>query len=186
MSNVLFISDLHLGHSKVLEFSRDYRWGATIEEHCADLVKCWNERVTKRDTIYVLGDICFDTAYLPLLKELKGTKLLVRGNHDNILTATEWLEYFDDIFGIKSYKEYWLSHAPVHPAELRGKQNIHGHTHSKYIVESVDCFDNDLRDRRYINVCVENTGGFPVPLHLIRSGGRCWRGDKSLAYWRYK
>ena len=31
------------------------------------------------------------------------------------------------------YKEFWLSHSPIHDSELRGKFNIYGHTHFKYV-----------------------------------------------------
>ncbi len=56
------------------------------------------------------------------------------------------------------YKNFWLSHAPVHPGELSGKKNLHGHTHFEL-----------MGDPRYINVCVEYAKS-PVRLEDIMSG----------------
>lgn len=166
MSRVFFISDLHLGCKNILNFSGHLRDGDTSLEHDHILVTRWNTTVSKRDKVYVLGDVCFDHDRLPLLEELKGTKVLIRGNHDDNLHASTWLKYFSDVQGITKYgKEFWLSHAPIHPAELRGKRNIHGHVHSNSIRDAYGELDN-----RYINVCVETNLGYPISLDQIRSG----------------
>ena len=52
-----FISDLHLGHRKILEYS-PARGGKTIDEHDEWLVSQWNSVVrNKKDLVWVLGDI---------------------------------------------------------------------------------------------------------------------------------
>lgn len=50
---VWFISDLHYGHTKLVE-SRGFK---TIEEHNDTLVARWNERVTDSGTVFHLGDL---------------------------------------------------------------------------------------------------------------------------------
>ena len=55
------------------------------------------------------------------------------------------------------YKEFWLSHAPIHPEELRDRINIHGHVHYK-----------NIDDARYFNVSCENIGFKPISLENIR------------------
>jgi calcineurin-like phosphoesterase family protein len=89
------------------------------------------------------------------LKELNGVKRLVRGNHDEF-KVEKYLQVFEDVLGITTYKGYWVSHAPIHPVELRGKRNIHGHVHGNTIKDNEGGVDN-----RYINVCIENTNGTP-------------------------
>jgi len=152
MSKVFFISDLHLGHKGIIEFSGAARGGVTtVDEHSDYIIESWNSTVTKHDLTYVLGDVCFDAKYLNLLPKLRGTKHLILGNHDKFSMET-YHKYFNKVHGFEKYKGLaWLSHAPIHPDELRGKVNIHGHVHS-----------NSVKDRRYINVCVEALGGKPI------------------------
>lgn len=70
--------------------------------------------------------------------------------------------YFNKVCGFEKYKKSWLSHAPIHPAELRGKINIHGHVHDATITD-----ENGLPDLRYFNVSLENTGGRPIAHNVI-------------------
>lgn len=123
----------------------------TVEEHDNYIVRQWNSVVSKNDLVYVLGDVCFDKTKLPLLKRMKGNKHLILGNHDEFSLET-YKPYFNKIHGFMKYKGVaWLSHAPIHPDELRGKWNIHGHVHHK-----------TLPDYRYINVGVEVLDGKPI------------------------
>jgi calcineurin-like phosphoesterase family protein len=80
----------------------------------------------------------------------------VLGNHD-IFPISEYQKYFTKIHGLTKYKGFWLSHAPIHSEELRGKINIHGHVHNKIIV-----------DPRYRSVCVEALNGKPISLSSLR------------------
>lgn len=168
--NAFFISDLHFGHKRITDFRCDngvkYRQGELWEENMNILVDNWNSVVTKRDKVYVLGDVAFNDVGFEALKRLKGTKVMVRGNHDNYYPTSKWLEVFDEVEGLVRYKNYWLSHAPIHPDELRGKLNIHGHNHHKLIIDPI----TQEPDSRYICVCPEWTNHFPVSLDAIRSG----------------
>jgi calcineurin-like phosphoesterase family protein len=127
----------------------------TIKEHDEMIYDLWNDTVKKRDTIYILGDLGFDLSHL---KGLPGTKKLLLGNHDQ-RPASEYLEIFDDIIGPVKYKKHWLSHFPIHESELWGRPVIHGHTHS-----------TGVADPRYVNVCIELTGGKPINYQDIKSG----------------
>lgn len=164
MSLVYFISDLHLGHKNILNFSGEYREGSTVEEHDQILKEKWNSVVRKRDTVYTLGDIAFSQQKLKWFgEEFNGNKILVRGNHDK-MHIRNYLQCFSDIHGVTKYKGYWLSHAPIHPDELYGKKNIHGHTHFKVMQ------DNGIVDERYINVSIEMLNGYPKTLDQLIEG----------------
>lgn len=153
MSKKWIISDLHLGHKNILKYSSSFRGGTTSEEHDKWLIDQINSKVKKGDLLYILGDVAFCSESLKLVKKIKGMKILVRGNHD-ILSTQEYLEYFQQVYGLWKHKgTFWLSHAPIHPAELRGCLNIHGHVHQ-----------NSIQDDRYINACVEMTYGVPQSL----------------------
>lgn len=162
MSQVFFISDLHIGHSAILRYSPE-RKGSNIDEHDLWLVEQWNSVVKKkRDIVYILGDVCFDKKKLWVLDKMAGTKYLLLGNHD-LLPFHLYQCYFDKIIGFRKYHEFWISHAPIHESELRGRCNIHGHTHSKNIRHSCNTLD-----KRYINVSVEQLKGVPISLDDIR------------------
>ena len=159
MSQVYFNSDLHLGHKRVLIFHDRYRAKCmgvdTIEQHDEMIFDLWNDRIKKRDIIYILGDLGHQYHGI---KTLPGTKKLLLGNHDTG-KAHEYLEVFDDIIGPIAYKHHWLAHFPPVESELYGRPVIHGHTHS-----------TGVADPKYINVCIEMTGGKPVNFQDIKSG----------------
>lgn len=155
--SVFFISDLHLGHKNIVNWA-EKRQGVTSEEHDRWVIDSIKDTVTKRDKLFILGDVAFNQSKLEMLTEIPAKMVLIRGNHDEY-PLEEYLKYFDDVLGFVQYKEFWLSHAPVHPAELRDRYNIHGHVHH-----------NPIEDYRYINVCVEGlpTPGKPYALEEIR------------------
>ena len=134
------IGDLHFGHKNVARFRDEFDSEA---HHRAHLVEQWQGLVKKRDVVWVLGDAAFTADGLESIRPLPGRKILVRGNHDK-LSVHMYLSVFEEIHGIIQYKKAWLSHAPIHPDELRGRVNIHGHVHKATIP-----------DDRYINVSAE-------------------------------
>ena len=157
------ISDLHLGHNKILEFEPD-RLGVTldsVEEHDQQLEYRWNSRVNPKDTVYVLGDVAFKAESLKDFGRWNGNKILVRGNHDD-KDETLYRDIFSKIFGVIKINRVWLSHAPIHPVELRGCPNIHGHVHSNVVRDHYH-----QPDPRYRAVCVEQNQGYPEDFNLV-------------------
>lgn len=149
------MGDLHFGHKNIAKFRPQFSSQAEHEQYIMD---SWCSVVKDRDKIWLLGDAAFDYEGLTKLGSLPGTKYLVRGNHD-MCSIHEYLEVFEEVYGIFKYKKrhrhsVWLSHAPIHSNELRGKLNIHGHVH-----------DATIPDDRYINVCPEAIGYTPIRLN---------------------
>lgn len=156
MANVFFIGDMHLGHKNI----QNFRPERTEEQQYEWLKDSWHYVVGKRDTVYCMGDVAFSHERLEQFSKWQGRKILVCGNHDldQGPCMKEQVKYYDDVFSLLKYKEFWLSHCPIHPDELRGRMNIHGHTHNHII-----------QDNRYINVCVENlVNGQPIGLDRLR------------------
>jgi len=151
-----FISDLHLGHSNIFSFSPN-RFGSNIDQHDRWVIDSINSVVKPRDLLYILGDVAFDLTKLDLLNSIPCQKKLIIGNHDKFPLEV-YNKYFVSVHGFQKYKEFWLSHCPIHPAELRGKINIHGH-----------CHNNVIPDSHYINVGVEQLNSIPISLEQIRS-----------------
>jgi calcineurin-like phosphoesterase family protein len=171
--NTYVISDLHLGHENIERFRNITDNDERICDGWADVVK------RNTDKVWVLGDAAFTVDALIRLDKLPGRKFLCRGNHD--LLPTKLLAVaFEEIYGIYKYKRSkhfgaWLSHAPIHPVELRGCNNIHGHVHYKDIETDDWAYGQDSQrviDTRYVNVCVERVDYKPVLLRdlLVKKG----------------
>ena len=114
---IWFVSDTHFGHVSVLYFHplRREACGVTLEELQSDknsaiakhdqwLINKWNETVRKQDTVYFLGDFCLKNKEYTenILRQLKGKKFLIRGNHDKSLNGLE--NYFEWVGDIKEAK----------------------------------------------------------------------------------
>lgn len=156
MANVFFCSDLHLGHKNIHKFRTDFE----SEEQHRDVIKeNYHKVVTKRDKVFFLGDIAFTLEALEDVGTwVAHSKVLILGNHcRDKIPMQEIVKHFDEVYSLYKYKEFWLSHAPIHPAELRGKYNLHGHVHFA-----------TLEDTRYFNCCLENTEYRPIDLNGIR------------------
>lgn len=139
-----FISDLHLGHTNL---AKNIRGFDNIEDHDNYVIEMFNSVVTsKKDIVYILGDITMEkSSPYHLLDKLNGIKHVVLGNHDRHQDVHKLLYHVQSVSGMIDYKRnFILSHAPIHPQELYGKINIHGHVHKK-----------SIPDPRYINVCCE-------------------------------
>ena len=166
MSKLWLTSDLHLGHKNIHTYRTKF---ATAEEHHEFIYEQLAMSVNKRDTLYILGDAAFDKYWLEKIAAIKCRyKLLVCGNHDTErgITMRDLVNTYDRVEALYSKKNFWFSHAPLHPQELRGrKANIHGHLHGNMVWRDANPFENpDMCevDKRYINVCLEHTDWKPV------------------------
>lgn len=157
MTQVWFGSDFHFGHKNIAKFRTEV---LSEEENRNRIINDWKELVGKKDKVFLLGDIAFTMDVVGIFKELNGEKVLVRGNHDELDTQV-YLKYFSSVYGLRKYKEFWLSHPPIHPSELRNRVNLHGHVHYATV-----------QDSRYFNCCPENlwklTGKSLISLDQIR------------------
>lgn len=160
MSQVFLISDTHFFHERVLQFEPTARPFATVEEMNETLVDNWNKTVSKRDTVWHLGDVCFGhVRNLQIIRRLNGHKNLILGNHDNY-GIHAYGALFNKIEAVKKYDSYLLSHIPIHPDQFyRFKGNVHGHLHSN-LVKLKPSWDQP--DDRYVNVSCEHTGLAPI------------------------
>lgn len=159
MSTPRFIADTHMGHKNIWKYRPVFESTLHNDLYFQYIL---SETCTKRDTMFILGDAVFDEKYLPFFKELPGTKILILGNHcSEYISTSKLCDTFDEVHALMKYKEFWLSHAPIHPEELRGKKNIHGHVHT----ESVSGLE-------YMNVSVDSSfmNFFPRTLHEVRQG----------------
>lgn len=111
MANIWFTSDLHFSHKNILRhceerlkafgIPNDISEEEKVELHDKYLIKLWNKTVSKKDTIYVLGDFSFANTEntKKIISKLNGNKFLILGNHDK---SSEKLKgYFKQITQMK-------------------------------------------------------------------------------------
>jgi len=150
---IFFFSDPHFGHRN-MAIKRGFE---TVEEHDEHIVEKWNSVVTKRDTVYLVGDITMEKANYGILSRLNGFIKGVLGNHDKPQHVLELLKYINSVCGMIKVKGFILTHCPIHDSEVdRFIGNIHGHVH-----------ENSINDKRYFNVSAENINYTPISLEDI-------------------
>lgn len=163
---IFFTSDLHLSHEKILSIGSG-RPFASIEEMNNTIYDKWNSKVSKDDTVYVLGDVFWNqnsTQIKNIMSKLNGYKFLVSGNHDRMMPNIKSNAWFE----IVQYKELdingrkiVLSHYPIfewngfyyHSVHLYG--HVHGHMNlAQYTLSrgNGNCWD----------VGVDNNGFEPI------------------------
>lgn len=165
-------SDLHFSHQGAVKFTNKdgtkMRPWDNIEDMNEELIRRFNEKVSVDDECFILGDITLNRHGLPLLDRLNCKNLiLIKGNHD-WLRVDEYMQYFKDIRSYHIEENVLFSHIPVHPSQLeyRFKMNVHGHMHGEI-----------LPDARYLNVSVEQTEYYPVPMEDILNFSRAFFGS---------
>ena len=167
MPAVFLVSDTHFGHAGVCRFLRDdgtkLRPWDNPDEMDEEMVKRWNERVSKKDKVYHLGDVVIARKSLATLHRLNGDKVLIKGNHD-IFKLDDYTKHFRDIRGYHVMAGLIFSHVPVHADSIeRFGCNVHGHLHHRRVLV------NGKIDPRYFNVSVECIDFAPILLEDLRT-----------------
>jgi calcineurin-like phosphoesterase family protein len=144
-------SDTHYGHSNIIGYeNRPFR---DCDHMNSGLIKNWNMRVTDDDTVFILGDFCFKSGKGCnkadfWMKQLKGQKILVRGNHDVNNSAKTIID------GIRIHfanHDIYLCHKPEH-ANPDYEINFIGHVHHNWRIRSFqqhyDIIEGLIRDKK--------------------------------------
>lgn len=139
MGNARFIGCLHLGHPWMAE----HRGFKSVDHYHETLIHNWNSTVSKKDLVYILGDVTMEKPeFYPILDKLNGRKKVVLGNHDMGKDIPELLKHVETVSGMIHYKGFWLTHAPIHPQELTFVLgNIHAHIHEEKVEPSTVVVD---------------------------------------------
>lgn len=192
---VLFTSDLHLGHANIILTCGRNLEGcgenfATVEEMNDFLIRKWNEKVKEDDIVYILGDLSYRSSISvkTYLKQLKGRKHLIVGNHDfqwqkNITNINDYFESVSDMKVIRlDEKLITLCYYPL--LEWNGSRRaknqqtsiswlIHGHIHNsrdngfEYIRDNLPCA---------LNCGVDINGFEPVTFEELLINNNKWYG----------
>lgn len=168
MNNIWFTSDTHFSHKNILKHCGGRLKAFGIDENLDDeekvilndeaIIKRWNNKVKKKDTVYIIGDFSFANSEQTkkILGKLNGTKFLILGNHDK--SSERLLGYFTQITQIKevTFKQKVFDfldedfsivccHYPMVTWNSKhyGSVNVHGHCHG-----NIDNFNDESDDLR--------------------------------------
>lgn len=150
---VYFIADLHFGHRNIIGF--DNRPWDSLQSMEAEMIRRWNERVTDRDHVFIVGDFCAFSSMshaAAILRRLKGHKHLIRGNHD--LREPVFDSFFEDVtdyrqitvraFGEKQNLVLCHYFRPFFRGARQGGIHLYGHTHNSRVAEMEERFQRFL------------------------------------------
>ena len=133
--SIYFIADTHFGDDNIRRYeNRPYD---SVEKMDADLIEKWNNSITDGDEVYILGDFGAVGKEKEILSKLKGTKYLVKGNHD--VESNEYYRNcgFKEVYDLPVIlKNFWiLSHDAIYVNTNMPYANLFGHVHNNPIVK---------------------------------------------------
>ena len=186
----LYLADWHYAHERCLYF--DDRPFKTVAEMNAALINNWNQAVQPDDIVYMLGDMfwCKSSDAVPILKNLNGTKFLIKGNHDRcndnafckqFAKITEYMEVEDDGHNIV------LCHYPIpcYKNHYYGWEHFYGHVHNSFewhITEHDQTLMRELYDKQSlminVGVMMPWIGYTPRTRQEIVDGYQRWKEEQ--------
>ena len=161
----LFIADLHFGDTPV---RRGMRKEFESDEEHNDIIhnNILSEGFTQK-TLWLLGDTFTKPSEFWRLEEYRlkyQMVMVVLGNHCHTGLPRYALQFKNvNVFGVVQKFGLWLTHVPVPDYELNRGNCIHGHLHSKRVMDRA--FDED---DRYFCVSCENIDYKPISLAEIK------------------
>jgi len=162
VSKIFYISDLHFGHKNIIRY--DNRPFRTTEEMDKALIDNWNRVVSNEDTVYILGDISwYDTnKTIEIIKQLKGRKILIKGNHDK-----SGIEFYQCFHRMENYAEVvdgttkvTMSHYPMPfwNGQFRDSVHLYGHIHNSHQWNIMESWLDETRQLQDIPMRAYNVG----------------------------
>jgi calcineurin-like phosphoesterase family protein len=120
------ITDIHFSHPNIKIYCN------RPDNYEQKLIANWNHLVKPEDEVINLGDVIFHnpSELTNILKQLNGTHILVRGNHDK--NPNNWYTNHGFSFICDKIQKcgVLLSHRPVFPIPEDINFNIFGHFHN--------------------------------------------------------
>lgn len=175
-----FTADHHFNHANIIQYTN--RPFSSVDEMNTELVRRWNDKVSKKDMVYHLGDFCLGgwEQAQGFLGELNGYIYFVLGGHDknwakpkNCLPGSKWDILPPLVVRKVDGVELVLCHYPLLSWEKShyGSLHLHGHVHGT-ISRSGESGDVLLppgasRGRR-VDVGVDCWDFYPVTLKEIQ------------------
>ena len=166
-------SDMHFNHANIQEYAQ--RPTESLQAMENRMLDQYRRLISPSDVVIFGGDVSMGrseqiAACFTKIKALPGTKVLVRGNHDQS-TMTQLTEVFDYVCAAFTFNtEHGLIDCTHYPMPtLPGRRALHGHTHQHLI------------STNHINMSVEHTHYAPVKLLELALAQQAWFTSGSAA-----
>lgn len=177
MGKVFFTADLHFGHANIIKTcNRPFN---SVEDMDEALIKNWNRRVGQNDTVYILGDFMFRAKNPPeyYLRQLRGRKHLLIGNHDQWIKKCDLSAFFisvhDEWHTSDGQHAISLNHYPMMswPHENRAYM-VFGHLHNAMTGDKIEYI---CKQERMLNAGVEINHYEPVTFDKLLENNRLFK-----------
>lgn len=164
MSKIFVTSDTYFGRHNIIKlFKRPF---SSVYEMNQKLVDNWNQKVSKNDIVYHLGNFAWDPIVASdVLEILHGKIRFIPGNSEDALLNV-YKSYPKGIKLIKeqiheiSEKGLVMSHYPLEDWNGKEFETVHLHGHNPSL-------KTDLKKMYRVNCCIDNWGFQPVELEAI-------------------
>ena len=174
---IYFIADAHFGHSAIIKLcSRPFE---NADEMDMFMVDMWNSKVSRNDTVYIIGDLFYKHKNSEsILSQLKGKKKLIIGNHDggwmNTVDLSKYFVSVDSFAEVSDGKRNLvLCHYPLMSWKREQKSYmVHGHIHNNTDAAYWPIIKNNPR---ILNAGVEIIGFWPVSFDEMLINNECFK-----------
>ena len=158
---IFFIADTHFSEENIMKYEN--RPFASVGDMDEQMIERWNARVCEEDLVYVLGDFGAIGREQEYLSRLKGTKYLVKGNHDVMENEYYRKAGFKEVYDCPILLEsFWiLSHEPLYVNENMPYANLFGHVHNSPLIK-------DFSKQHYC-VSAERTEYAPISFEAVQN-----------------
>lgn len=178
---LFFISDTHFGHGAIIDLC--HRPFKCVEEMDGFMIDRWNAKISGNDTVYIVGDLFYKHKEPEkILRQLKGKKRLIVGNHDGgwlkRLDASSYFLSVDYLTEVSDGKHNLvLCHYPLMcwKHELKSYM-IHGHIHNNTDSSYWQFIKNNSR---LLNAGADVNGFEPVSFDEMVANNERFKSDAS-------
>lgn len=160
--DIRYIADTHLYYAESLSWRHE-----SLDDYANSLIMNYNGTVMDDTVVRWVGDIgeyCSKT--IEVLKELRGHKILVLGNHDKLWPREVLNSLFDEVCDRIHSHNVFVQHIPP-IMETSSCYVIHGHHHEYDSLSMLKVRNDYLHDRSRYNCAADLNGNKPCTLRQL-------------------
>lgn len=174
-----FIAGTHFGNEN--KINSGVRKFLTVDQMDYELIKAWNGRVQKSDTVVIVGDFSSYSAYktLSIARRLNGKKYLAKTEKDEFVKDPEVVEskvfaLIADTVNLRdpdTERWFYACHFPMlsWPGRTEGTLFVHGHmpVFDDYAGNGVQSSEGKFMLRDAFDVTADNNGFIPISAQTL-------------------
>ena len=151
-------------HANIIRY--DNRPFSSVEEMNQQMINLWNSETQNDDNVYIVGDFSWGNTQqtLEILRQLRGNKYLIIGNHDYFINDDEIRKQFVQIKDRKTIKDgkerIILDHHPslFWDGQFRDSVHFYAHVHNSHQENMIRSWLTEARQLQDIPMRAYNVG----------------------------